>query len=762
MNLSQKNFSFLKNTTAFLLFGLFFSFFILLLNYENIQKRFYGPTPDDIKQLDSLVVKARNLARVDPNESLVLTLEVLDKSQKLNYQKGLADSYRLLSLASVQARNFVLTKEFIEKARGIYEDLGDESGLADIENSAGSLAIYMGDTVAAIAPYRRSFEIYTKINKTDRIRVAAFNLAFSYSAIPNLDSTKYFLKFSEELKKNRDEVPGPAVIQGLKGKIAYLEGDFEQAERYFRESLELYYAKNAQESYVAFFESTLYLAEILESKGDGDAAIELLNKSLQSESLFLSESLTRQIFIDLIKIHESKGDLARSNETFWAKERFEAELDKKKVMQAKNFSAELTLYRGFQLENEALSSKLSTVTSFSILGGVFTFFILILFLRVIYLNRKNKELKILLDKSFQIAQIGTFEVLLNSDKRIQFVESSDIIYSILALKPAGNSIENINIGSFLDPAQQDKLLSLISQYSGKNEFFKEEFDLKNLNNERKIIRVIAKVVPNSDGSASLNGILLDITNEYQVLEQAIENLEKEKNLKELREQLMHMTSHEFRTPLSNISSSIELISLLYTRISQEDLQFRFKTIVQNARGNITRLVGMLDDLLLYERIQSDEYEVKTELVDLKPYLTSLIEEVKEAKNSDANVLLMMSDDAILIQCDKDLLHHIFTNLLGNSIKYLDKKLPIEFEVISKEKKIQFRIKDYGIGIPEKDMEKLFTPFKRASNVAGKPGTGLGLSIVKRMVTKLGGKIEAASQEGKYSEFKVTLPKVPKH
>jgi signal transduction histidine kinase len=762
MNLSQMNFSFLKKPISIILFGLFFSFFILLLNYENIQKRFYGPSPKDIKQLDSLVVSARNLSRINPNESLVLTLEVLDKSQKLNYQKGLADSYRLLSLASVQARNFVLTKEFIEKARGIYEDLGDEAGLADIENSAGSLAIYMGDTVAAIAPYRRSFEIYTKINKTDRIRVAAFNLAFSYSAIPNLDSTRYFLKFSEELKKDKDEVPGPAVIQGLKGKIAYLEGDIELAERYFKESLDLYYAKNAQESYVAFFESTLYLAEILESKGDVDAAIELLNKSLQSESLFLSESLSRQIFIELIKFHESRGDLLLSNETFWAKERFEAELDRRKVMQAKNFSAELTLYRGFQLENEALSSRLSTVTLFSLFGGVFTFFILILFLRVIYLNSRNKELKILLDKSFQIAQIGTFEVVLHADKRIEFVDISDIIFSILGLKPEGNSTENITIGSFLDPAQQEKLLSLILQYSGKNEFFKEEFDLKNLSHERKIIRVIAKVAPNKNGSVSLNGILLDITNEYQVLEQAIENLEKEKNLKELREQLMHMTSHEFRTPLSNISSSIELISLLYTRISQEDLQFRFKTIVQNARGNITRLVGMLDDLLLYERIQSNEFEVKSELVDLKPYLSSLIEEVKEAKNSDANVLLMMSDDSILLQCDKDLLHHIFTNLLGNSIKYLDKKLPIEFEVISKEKKVQFRIKDYGIGIPEKDMEKLFTPFKRASNVAGKPGTGLGLSIVKRMVTKLGGKIEAASQEGKYSEFKVTLPKVTKH
>ena len=66
--------------------------------------------------------------------------------------------------------------------------------------------------------------------------------------------------------------------------------------------------------------------------------------------------------------------------------------------------------------------------------------------------------------------------------------------------------------------------------------------------------------------------------------------------------------------------------------------------------------------------------------------------------------------------------------------------------------------DYGIGIPEKDMEKLFTPFKRASNVAGKPGTGLGLSIVKRMIAKLGGDIHVVSTEGQFSEFTFTLPK----
>jgi signal transduction histidine kinase/tetratricopeptide (TPR) repeat protein len=758
MKLVSKNFSFLKNPVAIILFGLFFTFFIVLLNYDKIENRLGGPSEQEIKVLDSLTSRARDMSRIDPKESLVLTLEVLAKSQKSNYQKGLGDSYRLLALASVQARNFVLTKEYIQKAKEIYIELGDDPGLGDIENTNGSLYIYMADTMNAIGPYRKAYEIYTKLNRTDRVRVAAFNLAFSYSALPNLDSSKYFLEIAESLKTKKEDVPGFGVTQGLRGKIAYLEGDFGKAKQYFQEALDYYYANQAQESFVAFFESTLYLAKMYEAEGDIDAAKEILTKGISSESIYLSESLARQIYIDLIKIYESKGDYLTSGKIFWEKEKFEAELERRKVEQAKNFSAELTLYKGFQIENEELSSRLSTVMLFSIIGGVFTFFILILFLRVIFLNQRNKELKILVDKSFQIAQIGTFEVLLKPDGRVELLEISDIIYKLLAINSGSGTPSNISLERLLDLPQQEKLQRVVMAYSESNDFFKEEFDMTNLAGERRIVRVIARVINDKRGGVTLKGILLDITSEHQVLEQTRENLDKEKNLKELREQLMHMTSHEFRTPLSNISSSIELISLLYSRITQEDLQFRFKTIVQNARGNITRLVGMLDDLLLYERVQSDEFEVRSESFNLKPYLESLITEVKDSKNSDAIVLLMIPDEGVLIQSDRDLLHHIFTNLIGNAIKYLDKKLPVEFEVISEEKQVHFRIKDYGIGIPEKDMEKLFTPFKRASNVGGKPGTGLGLSIVKRMVTKLGGNITVTSTEGEFTEFLVSMPK----
>jgi signal transduction histidine kinase len=341
---------------------------------------------------------------------------------------------------------------------------------------------------------------------------------------------------------------------------------------------------------------------------------------------------------------------------------------------------------------------------------------------------------------------------------VRLVEISDTISHLVGIESGKSDSSVFAVNQFIDTNQQFKLNSLILQFSGKEEFFKEEFEIKNLNGQRKVIRMISKVIPMKQNGFLMKGILLDITNESLMLEQMRENFEKEKSLKELREQLLHLTSHEIRTPLSNISSSVELISLLYSKISPEELQFRFKTILDNAKANIAKLVDMLDGLLLYERVQSGEFELKIEAIDLESFLETVISELKESKNSEANILLMVPEHGVRIHSDRSVLHHIFTNLIGNAIKYSDKNLPIEFEVVSMEEEIHIRIKDYGIGIPKIDLDRLFTPFKRASNVAGRPGSGLGLSIVKRMIERLGGKVSVNSKEGEFTEFKVILPK----
>ena len=288
MKLFFRYFSFLRDPISILLFGLFFLFLAFAFSYERVINYFNAPTQEEIAELDSLVIQARNLARLDPQKSLEITLALLAKSEEKNYKKGLADSYRLLSISSLQSRNFVLTKEYIAKAENIYAELGDELGLADIQISYGSLYIYLDDTVSAIKPYRKAYDIFSKVGRNDRLSVAAYNLAFSYSAIPNLDSTKYFLNIAERLKKNKEDVPGFGVIHSLKGKIAYMEGDYVLAEKIFRESLDYYYDHQAQESFVAFFETILFLSEIFRDQGNVVEAKELLEQSITNEAIYLS------------------------------------------------------------------------------------------------------------------------------------------------------------------------------------------------------------------------------------------------------------------------------------------------------------------------------------------------------------------------------------------------------------------------------------------------------------------------------------------
>lgn len=758
MELNFNQISFLKKPLSLVLLGLFFCFLVIYSQFDSAIRFFNQPSKEDIHYLDSLVSQARNLSRLEPQKTLDLALKVLVKSEELNYKKGLADSYRLLSFSSWYNRNVVLTYEYLEKAELIYEELNYKQGLADIQMSYGGITSDMGDTLGALKNYKNAYSIFKGLDQKDRIRVASYNLAMIYTALNRLDSASFFLTQAEKLKEKTEDIPGFGVFQTLKGKIALKENNPDLAKVYLQGALEYFESNPGKESYIVFFESTLFLGRILKSQGKIDQAIGLLETSIDKESIFLSEFFSRLIFLDLVKLYELKGNVENANRVFWLKEKFEAELEKRKVKQAEIFSAELSLYRGFQLENEELNLKISAIKNWILIGLAFTFLLLLLFLRLIYLNRKNVELKILLDKSFQIAEIGTFEVNIDRKEGLRFIKISDTISKSLGRNPDFSLSSVYSLDQFLDPANQKKLKDLISKFSDKEEFFKGEFELKNFNGERKVVRMIAKVIPSKNGKVNLKGILLDITRESLVLEQVRENFEKEKNLKELREQLMHLTSHEIRTPLSNISSAVELMSLLYPKISPEDLQFRFKTIVQNARLSIGKLVEMLDDLLVYERVQSSELETKMETIDLIPFMKSIISEVKESKNSDVNILLLAPEYELKINSDRSLLHHIVTNLLENAVKYLDKNLPIEFEILEKGAFIQFRIKDYGIGIPEKDLERLFLPFKRASNVYGRPGSGLGLSIVKKMVFRLRGEVAVNSKQGEFSEFIVALPR----
>ncbi|MBD2355776.1 PAS domain S-box protein [Tolypothrix sp. FACHB-123] len=254
-------------------------------------------------------------------------------------------------------------------------------------------------------------------------------------------------------------------------------------------------------------------------------------------------------------------------------------------------------------------------------------------------------------------------------------------------------------------------------------------------------------------SVEFVGYWADITEQNQLEQELIVALEKEKELNDLKSRFISMTSHEFRTPLSTILSSAELLEH-YRHKWTEEKQIIHLQRIQTA---VNRMTEMLHDILFIGKAESGILEFKPTAFDLVEYCGQLVAEVELEHN--AQQMIFFTSQLPVIQCfmDKNLLGHILTHLLRNAIKYSPSNSNIEFTLNCQNGQVIFEIQDQGIGIPPEDIPHLFESFHRASNVDNILGTGLGLAIVKKCVDIHRGEISVDSMLGVGTKFKVIMP-----
>jgi len=243
----------------------------------------------------------------------------------------------------------------------------------------------------------------------------------------------------------------------------------------------------------------------------------------------------------------------------------------------------------------------------------------------------------------------------------------------------------------------------------------------------------------------------------KLIEQLKISLSKEKELNNLKTKFITLASHEFKTPLSAILSSTELMGkyadLHNVKKRQEHLE--------KVKIMIHRLNGMIDDFLTLENI---------EIGVIKPtYAYFKISDLKEAISQNSTPFL--KNEQILtfettiensLYHDKKIINIILTNLLHNAIKYSGENSNIIVNISANEANIYFSIKDNGIGIPKNEQNLIFNRFFRAKNALYYPGTGIGLNIVKGYINNLNGNISFKSTENKGTTFNVQLPKINSH
>ncbi|PZO45079.1 MAG: hybrid sensor histidine kinase/response regulator [Pseudanabaena frigida] len=247
-------------------------------------------------------------------------------------------------------------------------------------------------------------------------------------------------------------------------------------------------------------------------------------------------------------------------------------------------------------------------------------------------------------------------------------------------------------------------------------------------------------------------IIKQLRNSEQATLQA---LNKEKELNQLKSYFVAMVSHEFRNPLTTLQLTSEIILESSDNLTAEKKQIYARRL----NSTIKNMCQLLDEVILMGKVDTGNFEIVLEAIDLQEFLENLIASLKSSDNDRHPVILNCQSIPDVLNLDPNLLRHIFVNLVSNALKYSPSGEEVEVEVGLLDEKIVFSVIDRGIGIPEAEQHRLFTIFSRCSNVGTIQGTGLGLAIVKRCVDLLGGEIYAESKVGIGTKVTVSLPAV---
>ncbi|MBZ0286951.1 MAG: PAS domain S-box protein, partial [Anaerolineae bacterium] len=231
-------------------------------------------------------------------------------------------------------------------------------------------------------------------------------------------------------------------------------------------------------------------------------------------------------------------------------------------------------------------------------------------------------------------------------------------------------------------------------------------------------------------------------------------LDKERQMIELKERFISMITHEFRTPLSVIFSSCEILTRYFSRLPLEKQLERIRHIQDMTQY----MVNLLNDVMLVSKGQSGKLPFNPHPLDVEPLCMDILEHAQLSDSLYHRFAIEASGDLRLPAADEKLLHSAVTNLVSNAMKYTPAGGSITVRLIGQDDAVLIEVSDDGMGIPAEDHDHIFEAFHRAANVQSIDGTGLGLGIVKNAIDAHGGTVTFCSVVNLGTTFTIHLPR----
>jgi two-component system phosphate regulon sensor histidine kinase PhoR len=358
--------------------------------------------------------------------------------------------------------------------------------------------------------------------------------------------------------------------------------------------------------------------------------------------------------------------------------------------------------------------------------------------------RRERE-ESLLDIAFEKTRLNT--IINSMAEGVLVVNRSGqvVLYNPNALKFL--LLDKIKIEEYIVDKLHPDLSELINkilpfQPAGDKPVEQRTFSKEIIVNPEFAMEVSASPVPHPDGS--LAGVVV-----------LMKNITEAKKIETLKSQFVSMVSHELKAPIAAVYGYLQLLSDGSVKLADEQR----RNFISRSKVRLDGLLKLVNDLLDISKMETKQRELKDyELSQSVKFALDTFQ--NEIKNKELHINLNIEKDLPLFKCDEDEINRIFTNLISNAIKYNKINGEINISISSDQDYIIIKVKDNGIGMKEKEQEKLFQEFYRAKNEFTKDisGTGLGLSIVKKIADSYSGRIEVESKWGSGTSIKICFPK----
>ena len=253
----------------------------------------------------------------------------------------------------------------------------------------------------------------------------------------------------------------------------------------------------------------------------------------------------------------------------------------------------------------------------------------------------------------------------------------------------------------------------------------------------------------ADRTVILQEVIIELEKTKNEVHQA---LQKEIEVNEMKTRFVSMASHEFRTPLATILSSLSLVKKYG---DQNETVSQLKHI-QKIKSSISHLTDILNDFLSVSKLEEGKVKNNVENFNIKEFIEEVISDMESLCKWGQIINYSHTGDEFIL-LDKKLMRHILFNLISNSVKFSDENTQINIVTENSANEFKLSIEDQGIGITEKDKSNMFERFFRARNALNIAGTGLGLNIIKNYIKLMNGNISFKSVENKGTTFYLNFP-----